>query len=88
MFIALHTSTNRPLILSLIASIKKDFPKYDFALRDVESRGLQLQLLGSTPEEKPLAYAQGFATAWDIMELRKSDTHEEITINTMEKETT
>ena len=87
MHIALHTSPNRPLILSMIASIKQQFPKIDFRLQDMESRGLQLQLLGASSEALPMAWAEGFAAAWDIMELRKSDTHEEIT-ESPTKETT
>lgn len=77
MYISLYTTTNRPLILSLIAAIKKQFSQLTFILRDVENRGLQLQLLDNALEDRPVAFVQGFIAAWELRE-KKGEQHQEV----------
>lgn len=68
MFIPLCLSPDRPFILSLIATLKKQYPHLAFTLHDQGDLGLQLRLENCALEEKPEAFIRGFTAAWEVRE--------------------
>lgn len=64
MFIVIHTSTDRAMILAMRDALSEKFPTIKFTTLDVEKRGTQVHLNGSHSEDKPNLFAEGFAAAW------------------------